>query len=84
MDLHELSFAKIIILHKDIAEVIINEGVEMTEEMVDQYHAFLISHLKQPFALLINKINAYTYNFAAQEKLATLDEISARLSSKIT
>ena len=31
MDLHELSFAKIIILREDIAEVIINEYIEMDE-----------------------------------------------------
>lgn len=77
MDLHELPFAKIIILHDDIAEVMINDGVEMDAEMVQQYHDFLLSHLHAPFSLLINKVNAYTYNFQAQEKLATLKEINA-------
>lgn len=69
MELHELSFAKIIILREDIAEVIVNEGVEMTVEMVDEYHNFLLSHLRAPFSLLVNKLNAYTYDFDAQEKL---------------
>jgi hypothetical protein len=77
MDLHELPFAKIIILHDDIAEVMINDGVRMNEEMVEQYHDFLLSHLSAPFSLLINKINSYTYDFQAQEKLATLKEINA-------
>ena len=77
MDLYELPFAKIIILRDDIAEVMINEGVEMDEEMVDQYHDFLLSHLRAPFSLLVNKVNAYTYNFQAQVKLATLKEINA-------
>ena len=76
MDLHELSFAKIIILRDDIAEVIVNEGVEMTLKMVDEYHDFLLSHMRAPFSLLVNKINAYTYDFEAQEKLATLKEIN--------
>jgi len=44
MDLHELPFAKIIILREDIAEVIINDGIKMDSEMVDQYHDFLLSH----------------------------------------
>jgi len=76
MDLHELPFAKIIILRDDIAEVMINDGVRMNEEMVEQYHDFLLSHLRAPFSLLVNKINSYTYDFHAQEKLATLKEIN--------
>jgi len=77
MDLHELPFAKIIILSEDIAEVIINDGVEMNTDMVDQYHDFLLSHLHVPFALLVNKVNSYSYNFEAQQNLATLKEINA-------
>jgi len=77
MDLHELPFAKIVILRDDIAEVMINDGVRMNQEMVEQYHDFLLSHLRAPFSLLINKINSYTYDFHAQEKLATLKEINA-------
>ena len=34
-------------------------------------------HLRPPFSLLINKVNAYTYDFDAQEQLATLKEINA-------
>jgi hypothetical protein len=77
MDLHELPFAKIIILRDDIAEVMINDGVVMDAKMVEQYHHFLLTHLRAPFSLLINKINAYTYDFQAQEQLATLKEINA-------
>jgi len=77
MDLHELPFAKIIILRYDIAEVMISDGVKMDKEMVEQYHDFLLSNLRAPFSLLINKVNSYTYDFEAQEKLATLKEINA-------
>lgn len=77
MYLHELPFAKIILLRKDIAEVIVNEGVVMSVDMVNQYHDFLLEHLHIPFSLLINKINSYTYDFDAQLKLATLNEINA-------
>ena len=49
----------------------------MNAQMVAQYHEFLLSHLQAPFALLINKVNAYSYDFDAQEKLATLEQISA-------
>lgn len=77
MDLYELPYAKIIILQDDIAEVMINDSIVMDVAMVEHYHAFLLSHLRSPFSLLINKVNSYTYDFAAQIKLATLEEINA-------
>ncbi len=77
MDHHRLPFASINILRPDIAEVIVDEGVEMTLQMVNEYHDFLLSHLVSPFSLLINKINSYTYDFEAQKNLATLNEIHA-------
>ena len=75
MTLYELPFARIIILENDIAEVIINQGVEMTDTMVDDYHDFLRGHLQAPFSLLVNKINDYSYDFSAQKKLASIPEI---------
>ena len=77
MELYELPFGKITLLRDDIAEVMINEGVEMDVSMVEQYHDFLLTHLRAPFSLLINKVNSYSYDFPAQEKLATLKEINA-------
>ena len=77
MNLYELSFAKIIVLRDDIAEVIINDAVVMNAAMVEQYHEFLRSILTSPFSLLINKINSYTYDFDAQIELATIGEINA-------
>lgn len=77
MDIHKLSFAKINILREDIAEVIINENIEMNADMVEQYHDFLLTHLHPPFSLLINKINSYSYDFQAQKNIASLNEIKA-------
>ncbi|WP_435627601.1 hypothetical protein [Candidatus Ferrigenium straubiae] len=77
MELHELRFGKIILLSSSIAEVIIDDGVEMDEAMVNEYHEFLIAHLQAPFNLLINKINSYSYDFVAQMNLATIGQIKA-------
>ena len=74
---HELSFAKIIILREDIAEVQINDGVEMNIGMVEEYHRFLHDNLSKPFSLLVNKVNVYTYDFQAQMKIGTLNDINA-------
>lgn len=76
MDLYELSFGKIILLSDDLAEVIVDDGISMDTRMVDEYHQFLLEHLKAPFSLLVNKINSYTYDFEAQQKLANLDQIN--------
>jgi hypothetical protein len=75
MKILELSYGRIILLEENIAEVIINEGVIMDEAMIEHYHQVLKSNLKAPFSLLVNKKNSYTYNFNAQQNLATLNEI---------
>lgn len=75
MKQYKLSFGTIVILEDNLAEVIINEGVIMNEIMVDLYHDFLLSYLKAPFSLIINKKNSYSYTFEAQKMIANLDEI---------
>lgn len=77
MNIHELPFAKIILLREDIAEVFINDGIEMGAEMMDQCHDFLRAHLRCPFSLLVNNANSHSYSFPAQEKLTVMEEINA-------
>ena len=77
MSKHRLSFGEIILLKSNLAEVIVDDGVEMDLEMVKEYHEFLLDKLKHPFSLLINKVNKYTYTFEAQLQLATLTEINS-------
>ena len=74
---HNLSFATIIKLDKDIAEVIVNEGVVIDEYMTAEYHDFLQANLTSPFYLLINKKHSYSYTFEAQKMIANLPEIKA-------
>ena len=76
MTIHTLSFGQITILNPNLAEVIIDNYVEMDLAMVDEYHEFLLTHLEHPFNLLINKIHQYTYTFEAQLNLGTLPEIN--------
>ncbi|WP_299102629.1 hypothetical protein [uncultured Winogradskyella sp.] len=77
MKTHQLSFGQITILKSNLAEVIINSGMLMDMEMIEEYHSFLLTHLEAPFSLLINKVHAYTYTFEAQKKIANLKEIQA-------
>ena len=77
MSIHKLSFGEITILKPNLAEVIIDSDVVMDLEMVGEYHQFLLTHLKHPFNLLINKIHQYTYTFEAQQHLAALPQINS-------
>ena len=72
----KLSFCEIILLEKDIAEVIVDDGVEINLSMVEEYHTFLLDKMAHPFSLLINKKNSYSYTFEAQLQLATLTQIN--------
>ena len=76
MKSYRLSFATISIIKNNLAEVIIDEGVIMNEVMVDIYHDFLLTNLKAPFLLLVNKKNSYSYTFEAQKIIANLKEIT--------
>ena len=49
----------------------------MNLAMVSQFHEFLLAHLQSPFSLLINKVNAYSYDFDAQITIGNLTEIHA-------
>lgn len=90
METHRLPFGEIRILREDLAEVIINDGIVMDLAMVEKYHDFLLEHLTAPFSLLVNTVNAYSYDFDAQKKLGTLSEINAmavvsyRYSTEVT
>lgn len=77
MELHELPFVKIIKLSDDIAEVIVNEGVEYNLDMVDEYHDWVEKNMANPCYMLVNKLNSYSYTFEVQQKLGTLEQIRA-------
>ena len=77
MNTHTFQFGKVIILHDSIVELIINEGIELTVEMLNEYHDFLIKNLHAPFSVLINKIHSYTYSFEAQMNFLNLEQLKA-------
>ena len=77
MKTHQLSFAKIIIIKDNLAEVIVDDGVLIDLKKVGEYHKFLLTHLRAPFSLLVNKKHSYTYTFKAQTEIASLNQIKA-------
>jgi len=77
MDLFDLSFGKINILREDIAEVVIDEGVEIDAAMVEEFHQFLISYFEKPYTVLLNNINPHSYSFEAIINWGNLPEMKA-------
>ncbi|WP_298555055.1 hypothetical protein [uncultured Algibacter sp.] len=75
MSIFKLSFGIINILQKNLAEVIVDEGVVMDEVLVKEFHDFLKNNLEASIGLLINKKYSYTYTFEAQKSIVHLDEI---------
>lgn len=59
------SFGQINFLDANIAEVIINENIEITLEIVDEYDAILANHFSGNYAILVNRINNYSFAYEA-------------------
>jgi hypothetical protein len=76
MDLYKLSFARVIVLGSELAEVIVDEGVNIDIEMVDEIHNCLLSIFPNPFSLLINKTNSYSTQLDALIKFGALSAIN--------
>ncbi len=74
---HQLSFAHINFLDDNIIEVIVNDAVEVSIEMVEEYDHFLATHFSSPFGILVNKINNYAYSYEAQWIIASHQDIAA-------
>ena len=77
MKTFDLSFGTVTLLRQDMAEVIIDQGIEMDLDMVDEYHMFVSEFLADPCAILINKMHQYTYTFEAQLAISNLEKIKA-------
>ncbi len=87
LETFDLSFGQITKLQNNLAEVVVDAHVEFNMDMIAEYHGWLLYHLSAPFAILINKLNPYTYTFEAQMNIANLSEIKAMavvVYSKIT
>ncbi len=72
-----LSFGTIFIIADNIAEVVINDGVTVTMEMVEEYHDALENYFKGDFALFINKVHQYNYTFEAKLTIAAHENLKA-------
>lgn len=74
---HQLSYATVKIIADNLAEVVVNNNIMITLEMVEEFEEFVSATFKQPFALIINKINTYNYSFEAMSCMASNENLVA-------
>lgn len=74
---HRLSFGYFNILAENILEVIVDDGVELTLEMLEESHQFVDDHFSCEFAMLVNKVNNYSYSYEAQLSLGSYAGLKA-------
>jgi len=77
MNTYTLPFGSITIMEKNIAEVIIADGIEMDYKKVEYFHRFLKTHFENSFSILVNNKHSYSYTFDAQKRLGNIEEITA-------
>jgi hypothetical protein len=74
---YRLSFADLNILNEDIIEVVVDAGIEMSLEMMDEYDSFLSNHFDCNFGLLINRVHQYSYSYEVQLSIASHKNLKA-------
>ncbi|ALO35500.1 hypothetical protein CMT41_12825 [Colwellia sp. MT41] len=77
MHKHRISFADINIISASIAEVIVDECIEVSLEMVEEHDNFMASIFKGSYGVLLNKINTYSYSPEAQYIMGSAENIVA-------
>lgn len=71
----QLSFCSILIISPQIVEVILNDGVEITGDMVDEFFQVVGEQMDSEISILLNKVTKYSYRFDALMKLSPSTKI---------
>jgi hypothetical protein len=74
---HQLSFAKINLLNKNVVEVIVDQGVVISLEMSEEYDHLLSELFTNNFAILVNSVNQYDFSFEAKLSMASHENLAA-------
>jgi len=74
---NRLSFAYFNILSDNILEVVVDEGIEMTMEMIEECHQFISTNFQEDFGILVNKVNNYAYSYEAKLSVAAYENLKA-------
>lgn len=74
---HQLSFATVTLLSNNIAEVVMDKGVELSLEMIEESDAFFAEKFNNTFGILLNKVHHYNLSFEAKLSVASFANLKA-------
>ena len=74
---HRLSFGYFTLLAENIVEVTIDEGIELSLEMIEESDIFFKAHIFGSFGMLINMVNKYTYSYEAKLSIGSYEGLKA-------
>ncbi|WP_076417183.1 hypothetical protein [Colwellia sp. UCD-KL20] len=74
---HRLDFAYLTVLPNNIIEVVVDDGIELTLEMVEESYRILKKSMTDCFALLINNIHEFEVTFEAKLTMASHEHLKA-------
>ena len=74
---HSLNFAYLTVLPNNIIEVVVDNGIELTIENVEESHHCLSASMKESFSLLINNIHEFEITFEAKLSMASHEQMKA-------
>lgn len=74
---YRLSFGYFTLLSGNIVEVVVDEGIEMDLEMIEECHHFVQTHITDDFGMLVNRVNNYTYSYEAKLSVASYEQMKA-------
>ncbi len=74
---HRLSFGYFTLLAENIVEVIIDEGIELSLEMIEECDVFFKAHIFGHFGMLINRVNEYTFSYEAKLSIGSYEGLKA-------
>ena len=74
---HRLSFGYFTLLAENIVEVCIDDGIELSLEMIEECDQFFKAHIFGDFGMLINRINEYSYSYEAQLSVGSYQGLKA-------
>ncbi|XQW85520.1 hypothetical protein ACOYR1_01965 [Thalassotalea piscium] len=72
-----LSFGHLTLLDCNVVEVVVDAGIKVTLEMVEECDKFIESHCLEDFGLLINRVNAYDFTYEAKLSIASYANLKA-------
>lgn len=76
MGLENLEFGTFREIEPNILEIIINKGVQLDLAKIQEIEKGLLEKYKNPYALLVNRVNSYSHTHESMEKVANLRNLA--------